>query len=143
MPLTRLTDVPANALPDAPRHTTYDFVFATSETIENSTPCRALDVTDEERVPLANALARINGDLASVDGEDLSILHALANHSGRRLSRRRIARETKDPRLCERTVATRLVQLVNDGLIVRPRGPRSGYVITAAGRARLESISRE
>jgi hypothetical protein len=70
----------------------------------------------------------------SVDEEDLAILRALAVQPHRRMSLDQIAAFTAHPRVGRRTVAARVPRLLAEKLVTRPRGKRSGYIVTPRGR---------
>jgi hypothetical protein len=117
-------------------------MFATTESLETQKECPAHSVPEELVVPLASGLARLIAAGASVDDEDLSVLRALARRFPHRLTQARIAAETNAPRVCRRTVAKRVPQLLREGLVALPRGKKGGYVITDAGRALLARAAR-
>jgi hypothetical protein len=72
----------------------------------------------------------------TLDEEDLAILRVLFEFEGRRLTVSQIANHTR-PRVGDRTVATRLKQMIDAGLAARPKGGKQGATITPAGNALL------
>jgi hypothetical protein len=76
----------------------------------------------------------------SGDDEDLSILRVLVKNSGLRLTLDQIASQTKGPRVSRRTVAARMPRLLEDGLVLRPRGKNQGHTIGPRGMELLEKV---
>jgi predicted transcriptional regulator len=77
----------------------------------------------------------------TLDNEDISILFVLAKETCRRLSQKRIARQSA-PRVAERTIAERMPRLEAAGLVERPQGEKGGYTITQQGRLMLEKLEK-
>jgi hypothetical protein len=124
--------------PSAPAHATYDFLFATEETIRTGTPCPVISVREELLAPLSSSLSDMVAATASVDDIDLLILRALASRPHFRLTQDCIAGETKAPCMSRPNIAKRLPQLLHAGLVSLPKGKKGGYTITAAVRKMLE-----
>lgn len=78
------------------------------------------------------------GNMVTLDEEDIAILSALASTKPRLLTLVELAADTY---IGNKTLGTRVNQLIESGLVSRPKGERRGATITPTGESALESIS--
>ena len=78
--------------------------------------------------------------IAPLSPNELKLLHDMADYKGACRVRATIAASTE---ISESTLKTLLPALEKEGLIERPRGPRSGYAITVKGIERTKALRRE
>ena len=87
-----------------------------------------------------NEPAERNQGMPAVDDEDLAILRAMAKRYPLLLTHAHIEGASASPRVSRQTVAQRMPRLIQEGLAGRPKGPKQGATITAAGREVLAAI---
>jgi hypothetical protein len=76
------------------------------------------------------------------DREDEWLLRALAENP-RRLFTIKALRTATRRRVSEKVIGQRLKALIEDGLVVRPKGPKQGAGISGAGKRLIEELPRE